>query len=84
MSILTRLYSINNSPIQHLTMASTTKSLTVFGGNGFLGKRICQRAVLNGYNVVSLSYVECSPPHSILFIPLFSLLTIYFPPKTLR
>ncbi|AJV51272.1 AHL_G0037850.mRNA.1.CDS.1 [Saccharomyces cerevisiae] len=29
--------------------------LIVFGGNGFLGKRICQEAVTSGYKVVSVS-----------------------------
>lgn len=29
--------------------------LLVFGGNGFLGKRICQEAVNNGFQVMSLS-----------------------------
>lgn len=29
--------------------------LLVFGGNGFLGKRICQEAVTNGFQVLSLS-----------------------------
>lgn len=34
---------------------SKLKTLTVIGGNGFLGKRICQAGILKGYNVVSLS-----------------------------
>ncbi|GMM55276.1 ubiquinone biosynthesis protein [Maudiozyma humilis] len=31
------------------------QKVVVFGGNGFLGKRICQQAVLNGLQVVGLS-----------------------------
>lgn len=31
------------------------QKIVVFGGNGFLGKRICQQAVLNGLQVVGLS-----------------------------
>ena len=35
----------------------------VFGGNGFLGKRICQEAVTSGYKVVSVSR-SGKAPHS--------------------
>ncbi|CAI1594437.1 hypothetical protein SEUBUCD646_0L03400 [Saccharomyces eubayanus] len=35
----------------------------VFGGNGFLGKRICQNAVIAGYQVVSVSR-SGKAPHS--------------------
>ena len=31
------------------------KGLVIFGGNGLLGKRICEQAVLSGYKVTSLS-----------------------------
>ena len=31
------------------------KNILIFGGNGFLGRRICQAAVEKGYNVTSLS-----------------------------
>ncbi|AJV57565.1 AMP_1a_G0037890.mRNA.1.CDS.1 [Saccharomyces cerevisiae] len=37
--------------------------LIVFGGNGFLGKRICQEAVTSGYQVVSVSR-SGKAPHS--------------------
>ncbi|CAI4649406.1 ADM_collapsed_G0038710.mRNA.1.CDS.1 [Saccharomyces cerevisiae] len=37
--------------------------LIVFGGNGFLGKRICQEAVTSGYKVVSVSR-SGKAPHS--------------------
>ncbi|CCF55919.1 hypothetical protein KAFR_0A04830 [Kazachstania africana CBS 2517] len=33
----------------------STRNLIVFGGNGFLGKRICQAAIKSGFNVVALS-----------------------------
>lgn len=37
------------------------QKLVVFGGNGFLGKRICQQAVLNGIQVIGLSRSGKSP-----------------------
>ncbi|AJV58464.1 hypothetical protein H806_YJM1386L05121 [Saccharomyces cerevisiae YJM1386] len=37
--------------------------LIVFGGNGFLGKRICQEAMTSGYQVVSVSR-SGKAPHS--------------------
>ncbi|SCW00602.1 LAFE_0C07822g1_1 [Lachancea fermentati] len=40
------------------------KSLLVFGGNGFLGRRICQVAVEHGYQVTSLSRSGRPPPLS--------------------
>ncbi|KAG0659769.1 hypothetical protein C6P45_001752 [Maudiozyma exigua] len=37
------------------------QKLVVFGGNGFLGKRICQQAVLSGMQVIGLSRSGKSP-----------------------
>ncbi|KAI0463163.1 hypothetical protein LJB42_003182 [Komagataella kurtzmanii] len=38
-----------------------SKKLIVFGGNGFLGKRICQEGIKAGFKVVSLSSSGKSP-----------------------
>ncbi|CEP63323.1 ubiquinone biosynthesis protein COQ11 LALA0_S07e07514g [Lachancea lanzarotensis] len=37
------------------------KNLLVFGGNGFLGRRICQTAVENGFEVTSLTRSGTAP-----------------------
>ncbi|OWB74423.1 hypothetical protein B5S31_g4215 [[Candida] boidinii] len=42
-------------------MSSIAKNIVVFGGNGFLGKRICQEALSRGYLVTSISS-SGSPP----------------------
>lgn len=36
--------------------------IVVFGGNGFLGKRICQEAINNGFKVLSVSRSGKAPP----------------------
>mmetsp|Transcript_9194 Transcript_9194/g.9111 ORF Transcript_9194/g.9111 Transcript_9194/m.9111 type:complete len:267 (+) Transcript_9194:512-1312(+) len=36
-------------------MASISKSIAVFGGNGFLGKKICETGIKLGYKVTSFS-----------------------------
>lgn len=43
------LYKLNTK------MSSIAKNIVVFGGNGFLGKRICQEALSRGYLVTSIS-----------------------------
>lgn len=38
-----------------MSAVTSVKKLVVFGGTGFLGKRICENAVNRGYNVVSVT-----------------------------
>ncbi|KAK0661253.1 hypothetical protein QBC41DRAFT_235951 [Cercophora samala] len=42
-------------------MSTTTKRLIVFGGNGFLGSRICRSAVARNWEVISIS--RSGQPH---------------------
>ncbi|KAK0736963.1 hypothetical protein B0T21DRAFT_330676 [Apiosordaria backusii] len=42
-------------------MSSATKRLIVFGGNGFLGSRICRSAVARNWDVISIS--RSGEPH---------------------
>ncbi|CAK7892205.1 MIOREX complex component 2 [[Candida] anglica] len=42
-------------------MVGITKSIAVFGGNGFLGKRICEQGIRSGYNVISLTRSGIAP-----------------------
>ncbi len=37
---------------------SATKRIVVFGGNGFLGSRICRAAVARNWDVTSVRYVR--------------------------
>ncbi|GME76953.1 unnamed protein product [Ambrosiozyma monospora] len=37
------------------TPTTTSKNIAIFGGNGFLGRRICETAISKGYNVTSFS-----------------------------
>lgn len=46
-------------------MASIAKSIAVFGGNGFLGKKICETGIKLGYQVTSFSR-SGKPPASTL------------------
>lgn len=44
------------------------KTIAVFGGNGFLGRKICEVAVGRGYNVVSVSGSGRKPEHNNLLL----------------
>jgi nucleoside-diphosphate-sugar epimerase len=39
---------------------SATKRIIVFGGNGFVGSRICRAAVARNWDVTSIRYVPVS------------------------
>ncbi|KAG7663333.1 uncharacterized protein J8A68_003165 [[Candida] subhashii] len=45
-----------------------SKSIAVFGGNGFVGHKICEIGVLRGYNVTSFSRTG-DPPQNIIHQP---------------
>jgi nucleoside-diphosphate-sugar epimerase len=40
---------------------AAVKKLVVLGGTGFVGRRICARALQAGWRVTSLSYVKFVP-----------------------
>ncbi|CAI5760345.1 unnamed protein product [Candida verbasci] len=48
--------------------SSTFKSIAVFGGNGFLGHKICEIGIRNNYNVTSFSR-KGEPPQSVIHQP---------------
>ncbi|KAI5949595.1 hypothetical protein KGF54_005472 [Candida jiufengensis] len=46
-------------------MATTSKSIAIFGGNGFLGRKICEVGISRGYDVTSYSR-SGKPPQAVL------------------
>ncbi|KAI5960737.1 uncharacterized protein KGF55_004307 [Candida pseudojiufengensis] len=46
-------------------MSTTSKTIAVFGGNGFLGRKICEIGIKRGYEVTSYSR-SGKPPQAIL------------------
>ncbi|ODV98285.1 hypothetical protein PACTADRAFT_48073 [Pachysolen tannophilus NRRL Y-2460] len=48
-----------------MSSSAVQKSLVVFGGNGFLGRRICQQGIQKGYKITSMSR-SGAPPKNIL------------------